>query len=260
MKSGPDRMESSPDELESSPDKMENGPSSTHNFPTEAREREKQRRKAQEASGHKHVPKKKPQTVEHHHDDLGDDLSGLGPNIEALYADLDPTQEADAISSDSAQSSDDDHITGFQHFGLTNASGLAEPPSSVMIAASLDEVAQILAYAGPGVDVAELCGGEARATTVAIRRRLVGGRNFDLVTQVDLGCPQQQRTCLNYLTQHSVLVLIMAPRCRTLGPTSSLNRAINYDTWKRHYNEDMPHARFCARAAWHQLQQGRFPD
>jgi hypothetical protein len=60
-------------------------------FPTEARERAKQKKK----DGH--VAKKKKMQVEDHHDDLGDDLSGLGgipsdkaddpPTTEALFAD-----------------------------------------------------------------------------------------------------------------------------------------------------------------------------
>ena len=44
-------------------------------FPTEAREREKQKKKEG------YVAKKKQKIVEDHYDDLGDDLSGLGPNL-----------------------------------------------------------------------------------------------------------------------------------------------------------------------------------
>ena len=115
----------------------------------------------------------------------------------------------------------------------------------------------LLAEAGQGIDIAEFCGGEARTTTVAIRRRLRGGRNFDLVTHIDLGDPQTQKKALEYLDTHDVLVLVMGPQCRTLGPTSNLNASINYDTWLEHYKEDMPHVRYCGRAAIHQLKKGR---
>ena len=42
----------------------------------------------------------------------------------------------------------------------------------------------LLASAGEGLDMCELCGGEARTTQLAIRRRLTSGRNFDLVCNV----------------------------------------------------------------------------
>ena len=51
-------------------------------FPTEARERAKIKEKA----GHK--AKKRLIPVEHHHDDLGDDLTGLGGDLDAHAADV----------------------------------------------------------------------------------------------------------------------------------------------------------------------------
>ena len=62
-----------------------------------------------------------------------------------------------------------------------------------MIAGNLEQLTTLLAEAGPGLDMCELCGGEARATTVAVRRRLKTGKNFDLVTHVDLNDPNVQR-------------------------------------------------------------------
>ena len=49
----------------------------------------------------------------------------------------------------------------------------------------------------------------------------------------------------------------MGPSCRTLGPPSNLNMVINYETWRRHFDEDMPHVSFCGTAALHQLQKNR---
>jgi hypothetical protein len=70
---------------------VEAEPQSVSMFPTEARERAKQKKKEG------HVAKKKKMQVEDHHDDLGDDLSGLGgippdkaddpPKTETLFAD-----------------------------------------------------------------------------------------------------------------------------------------------------------------------------
>ena len=52
----------------------------------------------------------------------------------------------------------------------------------------------------PGLDICELCGGlEARASQVAIRRRLRTGENFDLVCGVDLGDIPTQREVIKYL-------------------------------------------------------------
>ena len=63
-----------------------------------------------------------------------------------------------------------------------------------MIAGNLEQLTTLLAEAGPGLDMCELCGGEARATTVAVRRRLETGKNFDLVTHVDLNDPNVKTT------------------------------------------------------------------
>ena len=48
-------------------------------YPTESAVRAKERQKANKLAGIK--PKRKPVHVEDHHDDLGDDLSGLGDDL-----------------------------------------------------------------------------------------------------------------------------------------------------------------------------------
>ena len=60
-----------------------------------------------------------------------------------------------------------------------------------------------------------------------------------------------------YIEGNEVLVVVMGPTCRTLGPCSHLNKALNYGTWLNHYNEDMPHARFCGGIALLQVKKGR---
>ena len=91
------------------------------------------------------------------------------------------------------------------------------PPHDTMIAGNLDQFITLLAEAGPGLDMCELCGGEARATTVAVRRRLKTGKNFDLATHVDLNDPKVQRQVRQYIDDNEVLVVVMGPTCRTLG-------------------------------------------
>ena len=215
-------------------------------YPTEAREREKQRKQ----SGH--VAKKRMQQVEDHFDDLGDDLSGLGGDLALHTADtyveeLEPDFLAEKIEPE---------VGGLLALHFRGSAALPDLPS-VFIARNLDEACSALLAAGPGVDIAEFCGGAARSTTVAIRRNLVGGRNFDLVTHVDLGHPSTQQEALRYLDENVVLVLVMAPSCRAFGPPSHVNYVVNHATWRTHYDEDAPHVRFCGKAALHQLHQGR---
>ena len=75
----------------------------------------------------------------------------------------------------------------------------------------------LLIQNGDGLDLCEMCGGAARTLKIAFRRRLRTGRNFDLVTGCDLGDPQIQREFKRYLDYHQVVVVTMAPNCRTWG-------------------------------------------
>ena len=225
-------------------------PLESHAFPTDAKEREKERKKANPD----YKAKKQQKFVENHYDDLGDDLSGLGGDLEYLMA---PVVREVCEAESSQESSDEEAVKGLTYWCFIGPDGKREIPRQVLHVCDLAAASQLLSEVGPGVDMCEFCGGVGRASTIAIRRRLRTGKNFDLVTNADLGDPTQQRIAMRYLDQHEVQVLVMGPSCRTLGPPSNVNMAINYDTWLRHYNEDMPHVRFCGRAALHQLRKGR---
>ena len=67
------------------------------------------------------------------------------------------------------------------------------PPQRVHNVKDMIEAATVLATVGPGIDICEFCGGEARTSAVAIRRHLSAGRNFDLVTHTHLGDPGEQK-------------------------------------------------------------------
>ena len=108
-----------------------------------------------------------------------------------------------------------------------------------------------------GIDVVELCGGAARTSAIAVRRRLAVGGNFDLVTQCDLNHPTQQIQVEHYIITSKPLVIIMAPMCRAFGPMSHLNKRIHAQSWKASYDECAPHGQFCGRMALLQLQHGR---
>ena len=221
-------------------------------YPTEEAERAKARKKA----GHTPVPRKK--VVQDHYDDIGDNLSGLGPDegLKDMFKDVkvDAPEELDT-NEHLAES----FVAGFQFGtqGSAPASTSWTRPNTYK-AASLQEALSMLATWGAGRDMCELCGGEARATQVAIRRQLHTGENFDLVTNCDLGDPLEQKRVLIYVEQHDVIVVVMAPSCRTTGPPSGLNYQINYDTWVAHYNEDAPHIEFCGKVALLQMQRGRY--
>ena len=73
----------------------------------------------------------------------------------------------------------------------------------------------------------ELCGGEARVTTLAVRRRLTSGGNFDIITQCDLNEPSCQQEVLEYLRTSKPLVVVVAPTCRPFGPRSHMNKLIH---------------------------------
>ena len=174
-----------------------------------------------------HKPKRRPKPVESHYDDLGDDLSGLGEDVKMLYADL----VEECLSDSDTDNSDDDHVASICHFAFFGRAGLREPPQSVMIAATIDKAADLLAQAGQGVDIVDLSGSDGHAATVAIRRRLVGGRNLDVSTQVDLGCPHEQEATLRYLKQNDVFVVAMALAYGSLSD--------GYDRWVANYRANL---------------------
>ena len=80
---------------------------------------------------------------------------------------------------------DEECIQGMLTWWFRGEGSLPQCPPDAMIAGNLEQLITLLTEAGPGLDMCELCGGEARATTVAVRRRLKTGKNFDLVTHVD---------------------------------------------------------------------------
>ena len=109
---------------------------------------------------------------------------------------------------------------------------------------------------GPGTDIAELCGGQARATTLAIRRSLRAGPNFDLITGVNLNNQKDQFLTKRYTDTHHVLVAVMAPTCGPFGPMGRFVKYVTPDSWQRSYDQAAPHGRFCGVVAQMQLKRG----
>ena len=215
-------------------------------FPTES----KVLAKARKAAGH--VAKKKKVYVEEHYDDLGDDLSGLGGDIEmfaATYMVVDYEPDTD--------DSDEDHLGGMTYSFFHGGPHRVITPK-ILTCRDPDALIALLARIGPGLDICELCGGVGRTTEVAVCRRLRTGRNFDLVTGFDLGSDRCQRSTRQYINDNEVMLVVMAPSCRALGPPSNVNYHINYESWAASYAEDLPHLQFCGSIAVLQIRKGIF--
>ena len=65
-----------------------------------------------------------------------------------------------------------------------------------------------------GIDLVEMCGDEGRVSTLAVRRHLGVGENFDLVTSRNLNDPHDQDLVRTYFRKYRPLVVIMGPTCK----------------------------------------------
>ena len=87
-------------------------PAAVEAFPTDAKEREKDRRKKQKEAGREHkVVKKKKKIVEDHYDDSGDDLTSLKDEDMVGLAYPDDRLEAQQLA-------DDEHEMYHRHYML----------------------------------------------------------------------------------------------------------------------------------------------
>ena len=232
-------------------------------YPTDQRERQKQAEQHRKATNTQPTQRRKlKKHVEDHHDDCGEDLRGLGEA--ALWSECqDDIQDSEQDEVDNVHLDADVVYAATTpsnlcpHFGSECPSGLPPQPAHVHIVANMYEMNLVGLSITPGVDIVELCGGEGRCTTIARRRRLNSGGNFDIVTGTDLTDPIVQQEVLFYLRKWDVLVVVMAPVCRPFGPWAQFNKVMHYDTWRRSYEEAAPLARFCGRVALSQLEARR---
>ena len=106
----------------------------------------------------------------------------------------------------------------FWLLGSDAPSGLAPQAESTYIASNITEISALLTAMSPGTDLVELCGGEARTSTMCVRRGLASGGNFDIVTNCDLNDPAFQKEVERFCDVHKPLVAVSAPTCRAFGP------------------------------------------
>ena len=194
-------------------------------FPTWQKEQQKKKQKENKAKGIE--PKKRKFVIEDHYDDCGSDLSGLG---------LVPDGEPDELPTES-----------LAVFLMTQLGQSKSQHQHVF-----NTLTEALTYAtskASRLDVIELCGGEARCTQVAIRRKLSAGDNFDIICNCDLNSHENQAKVLEYIKRNRPLVAIMAPTCTPYGPMSNLVKHVAYDAWRRSLANARPHGRFCGTVA-----------
>eukprot|EP00959_Pyramimonas_sp_CCMP1952_P284918 5956566-Pyramimonas_sp.AAC.1 len=80
-----------------------------------------------------------------------------------------------------------------------------------------------------GVDVVEICGGEARTGQLAVWRRLRIGEKFDVVTSCGLNDEGQRRAVERCRRQRRPLVAVVAPSCRPFGCWAACDCKLNDD-------------------------------
>ena len=163
-------------------------------FPTEARERQKAREKRAKETGVVLNVKKRKKSVENHVGDGGDDISSIVKNIGAYHA-----VAINHVSYVSESSDEDDYSYLFYMMRGSNMLHSVTISPKTLQAFSMEEAICLLQTIGPGIDIAELCGGVARATTLAVRRSLHAGPNFDLITGVDLNSRKDQEPMKKYI-------------------------------------------------------------
>ena len=219
-------------------------------YPTEARERQQAREKRAKETGVTLNVHKRKKFVENNFDDCGNDISSTVTDVN--------TDHAVAINHDRlSESSDEDHYSylSYMMWGSNMLHSVSISPNIIQ-ASTMEAAICLLRAIGPGVDIAEQCGGVARATTLAARRSLCAGPNFDLITGDDLNNRRDQEHTKKYIDKHHVLVVVMAPTCGPFGPMGRFVKHVTPDAWLRSYDLAAPHGKFCGVVAQMQLREG----
>ena len=86
--------------------------------------------------------------------------------------------------------------------GSTAPAGLGPQGEHVWLVSTIHAFLHFLASLDDGIDIVEICGGEARTSTPALRRHLRAGFNFDLVCNVDLNDTEHQAAVVHYFRHY----------------------------------------------------------
>ena len=205
-------------------------------YPTDSKERQQQQKKRDKEAGITREVRKIIKPVEDHHDDCGEDLSNINPDLDAELPHLVDT---------SSDSSDDD-IEYFHLYGPYTGEllyCLRQEESFLQLSYTyFDDITHAVAafdvsqhrtsrkkHVWGDADIAEICGGEARTTHLGIRRHMRCGPNFDIVTGFDLCNVSTAKEAFNFFVKYEVFVAVMAPECGPYGPMSNFDVIIFFD-------------------------------
>ena len=222
-------------------------------YPTDGRERQKKKEKTDKEQGIEKVVKKKDKIVEDHYDDCGDCLDSIVTNLDAEESHF-AFDQPDDWNYDAHETSLIDNMQ-FQYF-YGQPGGHHRNLVNVTVS-NMEEFFKVLVEKPGTVDIAEICGGEARTMQLATRRRLTTGKNFDIVAGCDLTRANDRHYAIQYFERFSVLCAVMAPVCSPYGPLGALVKNNYPESWKESMRTAMPIAKFCGNIALIQLRKGK---
>ena len=202
--------------------------------------------------------------MEEYYDDVGKDLSGLNKIMEGedfIYLAADMICEESEDEGEMINLESEFNLAWFLGSEAENEDFLTRFPASTQRTTDIQQLFTVLKACEPSqskLDIVEICGGAARTSYIAIRRRLKVGENFDIICGFDINTSKDQKLVEEYFVTYQPLVSVMSPMCRPFGPMSNVNYEHNYEGWSRSYNIAAPHGRFCGHIAMIQIKCHRY--
>ena len=232
-------------------------------FPTEQKIQQRERAQARKAQGlAPHEARKRKKVVQQHFDDCGESLASLD-----MPKEYNVKTESFFVSDEETCSEEDTAAcqiaNAFAQWALPSTLAEGQPTlhQNSSIAVDIDEMFTILnepARKAYGVEIVEICGGNALTSHLCVRRRLHSGHCFELITGTDLTQPSVQAKVLAYLDVARPLVIVMSPICTPFGPLGHRNYVLHHDAWSASFATAAPLAAFCGKLVLRQSKLRRF--
>lgn len=200
-------------------------------------------------------------SVENHFDDCGDDCSAITVQ-EAFSCFETATDSTDCPCSEIDFNSESEEMFDNQFYcwAMPGSDYEGYNPSERPYSSHHDNIHNVLLAldSRPGIhDVAELFGGDGNTINLSIKRKLVGGRNFDLTTNINLLDESEVAGLWKYLIEHAPRVVVVAPPCTAFGPWSYINRKRNPAGYFQARRVGKKLADLAADVCLYQLYNGR---
>ena len=142
----------------------------------------------------------------------------------------------------------------FLLYGVVRPTAMQTLKTAVLT--NLDEFEYVCCSPPSCIELAEICGGEARSSRLASRTKMRHGPTFDLVLGVGIAEPSHQQRVLQYFGTVTVLVAVMAPFCTPYGTMSNLKWSIHPEAMQRRLSIARPIAKLCGNVVLFQLANG----